>query len=48
MPARLSPLEGIVVEVDVILSRTIPTVVAHHSTPHKLMPTLVEIGRAHV
>ena len=41
---RLIPAECIFVNVDVVLSRTLPAVVAHHRAPHKLVSALVVLN----
>ena len=40
----LVPVEGVAVDVDVVLSRTLPAVVAHHSAPHELVPALIVLN----
>ena len=38
---HLCPVEGVAVDVDIVLSAALPAVVAHHGAPHQLMPAVV-------
>ena len=41
---KLCPVEGVAVDVDVVLSGAVPAVVAHHCAPHKLVPALIVLN----
>ena len=40
----LVPVEGVAVDVDIVLRGALPAVVAHHSAPHQLMPALIVLN----